>query len=167
MEKRAFILVKLRDKHLKAFTLIELLVVIAIIGILATLSVYTFNGAKEKGRDATRKADLQAIKSSLVVYFYEQKPNIYHIPTANPVNLSSEADARTATGLTIDYLKSFPLEMKYNTTYPYVYQTSTDGKDYALYAQLETEGDSDIKTSDPVAGAKPASYDKCYWLEND
>ncbi len=40
--------------HNKAFTLIELLVVIVIIGILATISVSTFNGYLKRTRDAKR-----------------------------------------------------------------------------------------------------------------
>ena len=49
----------------KGFTLIELLVVIAIIGILATFIVASFTSAQQKGRDAKRKSDLDAIKKAL------------------------------------------------------------------------------------------------------
>lgn len=49
----------------KGFTLIELLVVIAIIGILATIIVASFTSAQARGRDARRKADLDAVKKAL------------------------------------------------------------------------------------------------------
>lgn len=49
----------------KGFTLIELLVVIAIIGILATFIVASFASAQARGRDARRKADLDAVKKAL------------------------------------------------------------------------------------------------------
>jgi prepilin-type N-terminal cleavage/methylation domain-containing protein len=45
------------------FTLIELLVVISIIGLLATLSVVSFNNAQVRTRDAKRVADIRLLVS--------------------------------------------------------------------------------------------------------
>lgn len=56
------------SKFKKGFTLIELLVVIAIIGILATFIVASFASAQARGRDARRKADLEAIQTALELF---------------------------------------------------------------------------------------------------
>lgn len=52
----------------KAFTLIELLVVVAIIGVLSTVVLVSFNGSREKTRDARRKSDLHQISTLLELY---------------------------------------------------------------------------------------------------
>lgn len=56
-------------KFQRGFTLIELLVVISIIGILATLVLANLNAARERGRDAQRKADLRTIQTDLRLYY--------------------------------------------------------------------------------------------------
>ena len=53
----------------KAFTLIELLVVISIIGLLATLSVISFNSARIKSRDTKRLADVKRVQIALESYY--------------------------------------------------------------------------------------------------
>ena len=56
-------------KKQEGFTLIELLVVISIIGLLATIVLVSLNSAREKARDASRKADLHQIQLALQLYY--------------------------------------------------------------------------------------------------
>jgi len=53
----------------KAFTLIELLVVICILGVLSSLIVGNFLTSLKKGRDAQRKADVEAIIRANELYY--------------------------------------------------------------------------------------------------
>ena len=53
----------------KGFTLIELLVAISIIAIISTVLLANFNAARERGRDAQRKADLRNISTALRIYY--------------------------------------------------------------------------------------------------
>jgi len=63
---------KFRQKQ-KSFTLIELLVVIAIIGLLASIVLVGLKGAREKARDARRKAEIRQIMTALEVYYAENE----------------------------------------------------------------------------------------------
>jgi prepilin-type N-terminal cleavage/methylation domain-containing protein len=55
------------SRHL-GFTLIELLVVVAIIVLLTTIGVVSYAQTNKKARDGKRKADLEQIRSALVLY---------------------------------------------------------------------------------------------------
>jgi len=52
----------------KGFTLMELLVVVAIIGILAAIVIVSLNRARNKGKDAAIKTQLQQMRAASEMY---------------------------------------------------------------------------------------------------
>ena len=65
------------QNKLKGFTLIELLVVIAIIGILSGLIIVSMSGATNGAKDARIKSEMDQLRSTAVMYYYNQSPNSY------------------------------------------------------------------------------------------
>lgn len=55
--------------HVRGFTLIEILIVVAIISILALIVLGSLGGAREKGRDARRNADIEQYELAIELYF--------------------------------------------------------------------------------------------------
>lgn len=89
------------------FTLIELLVVISIIGILATLISISTTQALERGRDAKRKSDMNALKKALSLYFsdYGRYPD--------PGGLTSNStQPNWLSALIPNYIKELPKDPK-------------------------------------------------------
>jgi len=65
-------------KTQKGFSLVELLVVIAIIGILVTIVIIAIDPLRliQDSQDARRRTDLQAIRTSMQIYFNEERSYI-------------------------------------------------------------------------------------------
>ncbi len=90
----------------KGFTLIELLVVIAIIGILASIIIVSLNGARERARDAKRKAELKTIQTAAEQYFF--KNGTYKIPDTGYLDGGSgHFNLEGASGYTVSIANGF------------------------------------------------------------
>lgn len=152
----------------KGFTLIELMVVIAIIGILTSIGLVSFSGARAKANDAKRRADLKTLQTALEGYYNDN--NAY--PSTAGSWYSSETDERGSVarrggdwipGLAPKYLKQLPKDPaggqglssltpgcpNWNKSYLYL---STDGSEYTLLSHCSIE-------ATPLNNQKDALYD--------
>lgn len=111
----------------RGFTLIEVLVVVAIIGILSSIVLASMSGARSKGRDAKRIADVKQMQLALQLYY----DGYGYYPTA-------------IGALTTDnYISSIPADPTSGWSYVYTRlpancnNTSSICVDYVETAQLE------------------------------
>ncbi len=149
-------------KNLKGFTLIELLVVISIIGILSSFAVVSLNNARNKARDALRKADMTQMRTAMNLYYDEN--NQYPICGTwddNAADFGATVQAgsncyNTAVGTALTtgsrpYLGQLPKDPKNSTnsptadvTYLYRYVSKPNGSEYALVYRIEDNADLQI-----------------------
>lgn len=109
------------------FTLIELMVVIAIIGLLSSVVLAALNGARIKGRDARRLADVKQIQTALELYYSDN--NSYVTTAAGGVTVTSALGGTLAP----NYIQTVPKDPSRtdDATNGYLY-CSTDGQSYAI-----------------------------------
>jgi type II secretion system protein G len=135
----------------KGFTLIELLVVVAIIGLLATVAIITFSGARRSARDTKRMADLSRIRDALEMYYQE---NGFFPPSScgydcNGYDNSFDSTTWNALGAALQpYIGKLPVDPINSSCQPwgancYSYSYGNVGRttyppQYDLMAQLET-----------------------------
>lgn len=143
----------------KGFSLIELLVVIGIIATLVALSLPNFVGARERARDAKRKAEMAQLRTALRLYYndYAQYPAAYSggIGRLNYIaGCGANGTGNCPCSATLDfaaggvgcdsiYMKKFPSELG---TSMYYYRAAS-GNDFCLKDNLENKSDGDIATS--------------------
>ena len=112
-------------KNLSGFTLIELLIVMGIVGILAGMSIFAMQGARESARDARRKGDLEAIATAVEIY----KSDCHAYPAALASPLTSNC-----TGSLVTYMEETPIDPVSGALYYYDNPTSVT---YVLCSHLE------------------------------
>jgi general secretion pathway protein G len=119
----------------KGFTLLELIVVIALIGVLAVvlLTIIDPLGQFQKAANAQRKSDISQIQKALEAYYndhgsYPEDSN-YQIYDPIVSKVYGWGDPWTP------YIDKLPIDP--SATKRYVYQASSDGQSYSIYASLD------------------------------
>lgn len=129
------------------FTLIELLVSISIIAVLTALLTANFIGARQRGRDGVRKADLRQMQAALELY----RTDSSFYPTDQEL---ATCDQPLASGGGAVYMQQIPCDASSGQAYSYIAapagcdNVNTFCQTYTLYACLENEQDSEV-TQDP------------------
>lgn len=164
-------------KKVSGFSLVELLVVISIIAVIVGLALPNFLGARQRARDAKRKAELVELKQALRLY-YNDYQNYPAAVSGNasfagcgtngtsdcPVCTTAEFSAGGATGCNSVYMKRFPKDTA--GVNAFVYYQYSSGEDFRLVVRLENASDSELTASQsrcpPSSGAwNPLDYVQC------
>lgn len=118
--------IKTNQRAKSGFSMIELLVVATIMIVLTTIGLVSYQNANRNGRNAKRKADLEAVRQGLVLY-----------KTDNSTSYPS-GDFSTMLTTIADYLSSTNIQDPKSPTYDYTYSSS--GTSFQVCATLEVTG---------------------------
>ena len=147
------------------FTLIELLVTIAIIAVIVGFVLPNFLGARERARDASKKAGLVQLKNALRLYYndYKRYPcsqadpgcdtkntsNLYFFGCGNSVLPAVPSTQCTASldANSVMYMKTIPDYNGSGPGYGFNYCLVAGGDDFRFKISLENNSDQDAATS--------------------
>ena len=146
-------------KNELGFTLIEILVVLAIIGVLTTIALPNFMGARQRARDAVRKSDIRQIQKALELYKNDQVPPAY--PTSYNNVLFPQATCAPTPWIenNTTYMPKVPCDPLGPTPYYYQSPVSGDNLKYILRACLENKSDPDGTTAPATECTSEIKYE--------
>lgn len=167
-------------KKQKGFTLIELMIVVVLIGVLSgvVISIVNAGGFRSKARDSQRIADLEKIRSSLELYFSDNRsyPDVGWIEVTGADALSNLLEP-----VYLNKVPSDPANDSAGNSNPcsnpdshrYNYTSVASGGEYVLTSIMEIASSNDGNECDSLnnwsSGSWCASFgtqDFCYGVEN-
>lgn len=161
---------RLKRTDKSGFTLIELLVVIAIIGVLAAVVLVSLNTARQRGRDAKRLADLDAMRLALEVYA-DQNGSVYPDVAAIGTTPDNTQFGEFGTALVAaELLSATPQDPVTGRVYVAQASATTSPTAYILGADLETTQaacDSDYDNASLDGGGDTACDDDTAGCDGD
>jgi Tfp pilus assembly protein PilE len=131
------------------FTLGETLIVVIVVAALGWVTWGQFNFARAKSRDIGRRSDLNDVAQNIRLYFADYGK----LPAESLIN---NLWGKSWVDKDYVYMKNVPRENYSNK--PYCYQSSTDGKTFTLYSELENKNDPDCKKVEQKCG----DYSYCF-----
>ena len=125
-------------KKQKGFTLLEILIVMAIIGILTAIVAPNLISARDRARDAKRKAEISSIGRFMTASCFTPTAGagIYDIVTIIPEIVASNSQYANY----LSQIPSDPRATSPQTESLYKYIVNEDGK-CAIYANLENQNE--------------------------
>lgn len=138
------------SKKDKGFSLVELLVVVAIIAILVTLVLIAINPLRviREAQDARRRSDLQAIRTSLQLYYNDNQA----FPPTGSLNL-----------LEPNYIRKLPKDPSSGSDY--TYQSFNSNANYiagtALAADTASDPDGTVDKCSSIGTLVGMNYVVC------
>lgn len=137
----------INKKTVLGFTLIELLVSVSIIAILTALLTANFVGARQRGRDGVRKADLRQMQAALEIY----RTDSGYYPTSSEL---AECGVSLTSGQGTIYMQKLPCDASTGQAYTFTASpancdnVSTFCSTYTMFACLENEQDQEVTDDD-------------------
>jgi len=121
------------NNQTRGFTIVELLIVIVVIGILAAVTIVSFNGVSTRARDASRSSAITSVQKALEMYRIDNN-DLY--PSVGSDNAGYSLSS-LATALVPKYLPAIPVDPSASSLYSYVRGAS--GAAYAIRMNYESK----------------------------
>lgn len=147
------------------FTIVELLIVIVVIGILAAISIVSYNNVQARANYSKAQLDMKSITKALSLYYVDNASYPNTINQAGCTNNWCGWDQVTGdafiTGLSPKYIAQLPqLPTIYASNNSYLYQSN--GSDYQLI-RFKGDGLPTIETQNNPLSATTEGYNGLAW----